>query len=110
MVDYSDKEQQERFKSYINVHLKNDQQSLPLSKQINVLHKKDRNKWWQFAINIAAILFFGYSFYTDITQLSPTVFYVIFAVFGINVGLIFYQKKQIHELIDYLEWKQQYQG
>lgn len=110
MVDYRNKQQQERFRSYINIHLKKKEQSLPLSGQINALHKKDRNKWWHFAINLAAILFFGYSFYTDITQLSPTVFYVIFAVFGINVGLIFYQKKQIHQLIDYLEWKQQHEN
>ncbi len=106
MVDYSDKQQQERFRSYINIHLKNNEQSLPLSEQISALYKKDRNKWWHFAINLAAILFFGYSFYTDITQLNPIIFYVIFAVFGINVVLIFYQKKQIHQLIDYLEWKQ----
>lgn len=110
MVDYSDKQQQERFKSYLNIHLKKEQQELPLSGQIQALHKKDRNKWWQLAINVAAILFFGYSFYYDITQLSPVVFYVIFGVFGINVGLIFYQKKQIHQLINYLEWKKQHEG
>lgn len=105
MADYSDKQQQERFQTYINIHLKKDLQSLSPEGQIEALHKKDRNKWWQLAVNIAAILFFGYSFFYDITQLSQTVFYVIFAVFGINVGLIFYQKKQIHELIDYLQWK-----
>lgn len=107
MVDYSDKQQQERFRTYINIHLKKDQQSLPPEEQVEALHKKDRNKWWHLAVNVAAILFFGYSFFNDITRLSETVFYVIFAVFGINVGLIFYQKKQIHQLIDYLEWKKQ---
>lgn len=110
MADYGDQQQQERLNTYKNIHLKKDQQSLPISGQIDALRTRDRNKWWQLAVNVAAILFFGYSFYYDITQLSATVFYVIFAVFGINVGLIFYQKKQIQQLIGYLEWKQQRGG
>jgi hypothetical protein len=28
----------------------------------------------------------------------------------VNVGLIFYQKRQISELIDYLNWKKQHEG
>lgn len=105
MPDFSDADTQERLQSYLHIHLKNDELSLPESEQMEALHKKIRNKWIQLAVNIAAILFFGYSFYFDITRLSQTVFIIIFAVFAINVGLIFYQKNQIHELLQYLQWK-----
>ncbi|NGP89332.1 hypothetical protein [Fodinibius halophilus] len=107
MTDFSNPEEQERLTSYLNIHLKKDKLSLPPGDQIEELHKKYRNKWILLAVNIAAILFFGYSFYYDITQLSDTFLTIILVVFGLNVGLIFYQRNQIQELIDYLEWKKQ---
>lgn len=107
MTDFSNSEEQARLQSYLNIHLKKDKQSLPVSGKIEALHKRDRNKWIQLIVNIAAILFFGYSFYFDITQLSQTFFIIILAVFFINIALIFYQKNQIQELIDYLRWKEQ---
>jgi hypothetical protein len=110
MTDFSDSETQERLQSYLTVHLKKDELSLSESEQVDALQKKKRNKWIQLAVNIAAILFFGYSFYFDITQLGQTFFIIIFAVFVINVGLIFYQKNQIDELLEYLQWKIQHEN
>jgi hypothetical protein len=110
MTDFSDSDTQERLQSYLTVHLKKDELSLSESNKIDALHKKKRNKWIQLAVNIAAILFFGYSFYFDITQLGQTFFIIIFAVFAINVGLIFYQKNQIDELLEYLYWKIQHEN
>src|SRR5690625_1636387 len=107
MTDFTDDKEQQRLQSYLNVHLKNEKQSLPITDQIEELQKKDRNKWIMLAVNIAAILIFGYSFYFDITELSQTLFLIIVIVFGINVGLIFYQKKQLKELIAYLAWKRE---
>ena len=101
-----DNKEQERLQSYLNIHLKKDQLDLSAEEQKEALQKRDRSKMWHIIINVVAILFFGYSFYYDITELSQTFFYIIFAVFGVNVGLIVYQKKQIKELISYLEWKQ----
>lgn len=106
MSDFTDKKEQERLQSYLNIHLKKDKQSLSLDEQVEELQKKNRKKWIMLAVNIAAILVFGYSFYYDITQLGQTFFIIIVVVFGINVGLIFYQRKQINELIDFLTWKQ----
>jgi hypothetical protein len=107
MADFSDSDKQDKLQSYLNIHLKKDELSLSAADQVEALYKKKRNKWIQLAVNIAAILFFGYSFYFNITELSNTFFYIIFAVFVINVGLIFYQKNQIEELVDYLRWKQE---
>lgn len=105
MTDFNDSEKQDKLQSYLKIHLKKDELSLSNSEQVEALHKRKRNKWIQLAINIAAILFFGYSFYFDITQLGQTFFFIIFAVFAINVGLIFYQKNQLDELLAYLQWK-----
>lgn len=109
MTDFSNSEKQNKLQSYLTIHLKKDEQTLPPADQIEALDKKKRNKWIQLAVNIAAILFFGYSFYFNITELGNTFFYIIFAVFVINMGLIFYQMNQIDELVDYLRWKQQYE-
>ncbi len=105
MTDFSDSETQDKLQSYLKIHIKKDELSLSDSEKIEALHKKKRNKWIQLVVNIAAILFFGYSFYFDITQLGQTFFIVIFAVFAINMGLIFYQKNQIDDLLAYLQWK-----
>ncbi|SHE78190.1 hypothetical protein SAMN05443144_103168 [Fodinibius roseus] len=107
MTDFTDDREQQRMQSYINIHLKNEKQTLPIEEQIEELYKKDRNKWIMLAVNVAALLIFGYSFYFDITELSQTVFLIIIAIFGINVGLIFYQKKQLKELVEYLTWKKE---
>ncbi|WP_440999623.1 hypothetical protein [Fodinibius sp. SL11] len=108
MTDFSDSNTQNRLQSYLKVHLKKEELSLSETEQIEALQKRKRNKWIQLAVNIAAILFFGYSFYFDITQLSQTFFIIIFAVFVINMGLIFYQKNQLDELLEYLQWKIQH--
>lgn len=102
-----DQNEQQRLQSYLNIHLKKDQLELSPEKKIEALQKRDRAKMWHIIINVVAILFFGYSFYYDITELSQTFFYIIFAVFGVNVGLILYQKKQINELISFLEWEKE---
>ncbi len=98
-------EQKQKYESYLNIHLKKNQTELPPDEQIELLEKRDRNKWFHLLINVAAVLLFGYSFYYGITQLSQTFFIIIMAVFGINVVLIFYQKRQIKSLIGYLKRK-----
>ncbi|MGK7371631.1 MAG: hypothetical protein ACNS64_15575 [Candidatus Halalkalibacterium sp. M3_1C_030] len=108
MQDTYDSQEQERYQSYLKIHLKKDQLDLPIAEKIEALEKRNRTKWWHLLINIAAILFFGYSFYYNITQLGDTFLYIIMGVFIVNVGLILYQKRQINELIDYLHWKKKH--
>lgn len=96
-------ENKQRLESIRRAQLKNDQLSLPIEEQVNLLHKKKRKQLWFLLVNILAILFFCYSFFYGITQLSATIFYILAAVFLLNVALILYQRSQIRELIDYLE-------
>lgn len=102
MTEYSEADE-ERLESYLDIHLKKDERDLPAERKLEALDKRSRNKWLQLAINLAAMIFFGYSFYYDITQLSVTIFWVITGVFAVNVGLIFWQKSQIRELRAWLE-------
>ena len=110
MTDFSNTEEQQRLQSYLKVHLKKDVLSQSEDEQIEALQDRDKKRWLMLGVNILAILVFGYSFYYDITDLSQTFFIIIAVVFGVNVGLIFYQKKQIAELIEYLRWKQHHES
>ncbi len=101
-MTYSE-EDLERFRRYKRIHLKHDEMEAPLDKQLESLQKRERNKWIQLAVNVLALLFFGYSYYFDITQLSNTFLYILIAVFIVNTVLIFYQKRQILELKNYIQ-------
>lgn len=54
-----------------------------------------------FLLNLLAIIFFSYSWYFGITQLSNTIFTILVAVFAMNVVLIMFQRRQIRELSDF---------
>lgn len=101
-MNYS-KEDLERIERYKRIHLKHEELEQPLDQQLRALQKRDRNKWIQLLVNMLAILFFGYSYYFDITRLSNTFLYVLIAVFIINTVLIFYQKKQINVLKEHVQ-------
>jgi undecaprenyl pyrophosphate phosphatase UppP len=101
-MNYSE-EDLERFERYKRIHLKHEEIEQPVDQQLQALQKRDRNKWIQLLVNILAIIFFGYSYYFDITRLSNTFLYVLVVVFIINTVLIFYQKKQINALREYLQ-------
>ncbi len=93
----------ERFKSYEKVHLRGVDDDLSIRNKIETLNKKERNKWYMLWINVLAIVFFSYSHYFEITALGDTIYFILLVVFTINVALIFLQKKQIRELIEFYE-------
>jgi len=99
-MNYSS-EDLDRFKSYEKVHLRGVDDNLPVQQKIEALNKKHRSKWYLLWFNVLAIAFFSYSYYFDITALGDTIYIILLVVFTINVALIFLQKKQIHELIEY---------
>lgn len=103
-MKYSD-EDVERFQRYKRIHLNKEELELPLDQQLEALQKRKRNKWIQLAVNVLAVLFFGYSYYFDITQLGDIFLYILIAVFIINTILIFYQKRQIGELDEYIRFQ-----
>ncbi|MEX1062153.1 MAG: hypothetical protein WEC12_01005 [Balneolaceae bacterium] len=93
----------ERFKSYEKVHLRGTGDLQSVRDKVEALQKKNRNKGYLFLFNILAVVFFTYSYITDITALSDTIYVILLVVFTVNVGLIYLQKRQINELIDFYE-------
>lgn len=101
-MNYTEKEKR-RLESYKKIHLNKKQWALSIPEQIQALEKKDKNKWFHVIINIVAIGFFGYSYLYDVSDISDTLLLILAIVFILNMGLIFYQKKQIKRVITYLE-------
>jgi len=102
-MDYSTKDK-ERLDSYLNIHLKKQQRDLPNDQKIEVLLKRERNMWFRLVLNLIIVLLFGYSYYYGITSLGTPVLTILVIVFVANVAMIFYQKKQIREIIRYLSY------
>ncbi|HLR76557.1 MAG TPA: hypothetical protein VK106_02785 [Balneolaceae bacterium] len=103
----SDNQRQEWVERQLHAHLKKKHLNAPIDEKIELLKKRKRSRWWMLGINVAVILFFGYSFFFHITELSNTLFYILCAVFIINMVLIYYQTKQLAELIEWLVKKSQ---
>lgn len=97
-------EDEARLETYAQVHLRK-KQDLSDPEKVTALRKKLTNKWIQLFINVAIILVFGYMFLMGYTTFGDIFYYIIFGLFLVNMLLIFLQKKQIEELIDYLEYK-----
>ena len=96
-------QEQQRLEKRIEVLLRGEDDNLSRDQKIEALQKRGKKMWTYLLINFAAVLFFGYSFYFDITQLSDTVLKILGVVFVINTLLIFYQKSQISKAIAYLQ-------
>lgn len=91
----------DRLRSYEKVHLRGIDNDLEPGQKIDKLHEKDRRKWYMLILNLLAVAFFTYSYIFDLTNLGDTIYLIILVVFTVNVGLIFLQKKQIRELVEY---------
>ncbi|MGF1671578.1 MAG: hypothetical protein ACFCU6_14125 [Balneolaceae bacterium] len=98
-MSYSDDDVR-RLKSYAKVHLRKNSE-LSVSERIPLLEKKKRSKFYQILLNVLIILFFGYSYYYEITTLGDIFFYILAIVFTINVIMLHLQRKQIDELMQY---------
>lgn len=94
----------ERLELYSEVHLSN-KQDLTDSEKIPILEKKLRSKTIHLIVNIAIIVTFIFIFASGLATFPDWFYYVLFAVFALNVILIYLQKKQIRSLIDYLNQK-----
>lgn len=97
-------EDEARYKTYVEVHLRK-KTGLSDSEKIEELKNKLKNKWIQLFVNVAIIVVFGYMYFYGYSTFGDIFYYAIFALFLINMGLITLQKRQINELIGYLEYR-----
>jgi hypothetical protein len=93
-----------RFETYAQVHLRK-KTDLTDREKVEELHAKLKGKWLQFFFNIAIIVVFLFMFLNGYTTFGDVFYYFVFALFTINISLILWQRKQIQELIQYLEYR-----
>lgn len=70
--------------------------------QVEMLEKRRKRYVLMIFVNLFALLFFSYSFIYGITQIAEFIYYILGVVFVLNMLLIFYQRKQINKVLDYL--------
>lgn len=95
-------EEEEKLAVYEEVHLRG-KKDLSNKEKIDFLNKKNRNKSIHFIINVVIVVFFIFMLINEATTFGDWFYYVLFGVFALNMLLIYFQKKQIASLIDFLE-------
>ncbi len=68
------------------------------SQRMSLVVKRRRNRILMMILNILLMLFFGYSVYAGMSQLSETWLTTLTVVFSVNIGLYLYQLHQLTEL------------
>lgn len=101
MENITDKEK--RILAFIELQIGNDTANMSTGEKISRLKGRFKRMFILMAVNLGVVLFFGYSFYYDITQLSQTVFNIIIIVFAINLIFLILQWKKLKEAINWLE-------
>lgn len=99
-------EQAKKYETFLKYHLGENFANLDQEEQQKLLKARDR--WFNFLmiINVVALVFFSYWFLADVTQLSDIVFYVLLAVFLLNMLSVGYQKKMLGEVKEYVRSRQ----
>lgn len=92
-----------RIKAFIEVQLGKNAKAMSPDQQRLGLENKYRRLLIMLAVNIGIILFFGYSFIYDITQLGPTWLVLIGLFFVLNILMLGYQWKQLNEAVQWLK-------
>lgn len=88
---------------YERAHLRGLPEFAVRSDKIKHLEKRTAKKLYQVIFNILAILFFAYLHISEFAIFERWVTTALIIIFSINTGLIFQQRKQIHELLEFYQ-------
>lgn len=91
-----------RIKAFIKIQLGKDAEAMSPGQQLQGLESKYRRLLIMLAVNVGIILFFGYSFFYDITRLGTTWLVLIGLFFVLNILMLGYQWKQLNEAVQWL--------
>lgn len=92
-----------RVKTILDVHIGQQHRSMPVPEQLRLLSLRKRRLTIITAVNVLALIFFGYWFFSGITELASWVFWMIVGVFTLNLLSVSYQRRQITLATDFLE-------
>ncbi len=97
------KEDIARIETVLDYHVGKDRQDKPKDEVLQILMHRKKRFFYITAINILALVFFGYWFFSGITELPTWIFWVLAAVFVLNLASIAWQRKQIDDAMSYVE-------
>lgn len=89
-------------RAVLELHVGKNHPEVPNAIKLELLDKRVKRYRIMILVNLFALLFFSYSFISGITQIGEFVYYALAVVFVLNMSLIFYQRKQVMQTIDYL--------
>ena len=90
-------------RAVLELHVGKNHLEVPNTVKLELLEKRVKRYRIMILVNLFALLFFSYSFISGITQIGDLVYYGLGVVFVLNMALIFYQRKQVIQTIDYLK-------
>ena len=97
-----DKDLPPRIRAVMDQHIGKNHDKQPVSRKLEMLRLRKRRYVFITLINVLALVFFGYWFFSGMTELSSWVFYLLAAVFVLNVISVRYQKRNIESAEEFL--------
>lgn len=97
------KEDIARIETVLDYNVGKDRHDKPKNEVLQILMHRKKRFFYITAINILALVFFGYWFFSGITELPSWIFWLLAAVFVLNLVSISWQRKQIDDAISYVE-------
>ncbi len=92
-----------RIETVLDYHVGKDRGEKPQEAVLQILMHRKRRFFIITIMNILALVFFGYWFFSGITALPGWIFWVLAAVFALNLASVAWQKRQIDDAIAYVE-------
>lgn len=92
-----------RIDTVLDYHVGKDRIDKSREEVLRILMLRKRRFFIITIMNVLALVFFGYWFYSGITALPGWIFWVLAAVFVLNLASVIWQKKQIDDAISYVE-------
>lgn len=89
--------------STLILHVGKNHADVPADVKIGLLKNKQRRQVGMALVNVVALAAFGYAFTRGTTALPGWVFTALGVVFSVNIGLLFWQRKQIGAALSFLE-------
>ncbi len=96
------KEDIARIETVLDYHVGKDRHEKTKGEVMQVLMHRKRRFFFITALNILALVFFGYWFFSGITELPVWIFWILAMVFVLNLISVAWQKKQIDDAITYV--------
>lgn len=106
MSELSEEEKQkQKIEQFIQAQTKGLPEDASADQKLGALADGEKKVKRFMVINVVIVLLFFYGMFTGITQLSQTWIIILVVVFGANLGMFFWQRKQFEKATEFLKSK-----